>query len=60
MVYPRLYFDILLSSQVQVYSPYDNEVLKTFTQFKETAYCGRFRYDGKLLVTGGEEGIVQV
>jgi U3 small nucleolar RNA-associated protein 15 len=43
-----------------MYSPYDNELLRIFTSFKETAYCGRFRNDGKLIVAGGEEGIIQV
>jgi hypothetical protein len=34
-------------------------VEKTLTKFQKTAYGGRFRRDGKLLVAGGEEGIVR-
>ena len=33
---------------------------RTITRFKDTAYCGTFRSDGKLVAAGGENGIVQI
>ncbi|CAI5476448.1 unnamed protein product, partial [Closterium sp. Yama58-4] len=45
---------------VTVYSGVTREPLKTFSRFKGLAYSGRFRADGKLLVAGGDRGIVQV
>jgi U3 small nucleolar RNA-associated protein 15 len=35
-------------------------VIKTITRFKETARGAEIRKDGKLIVAGGDEGIVQV
>lgn len=34
--------------------------MKTFTRFKETAYSGRFRSDGQLLVAGCEDSVVRL
>lgn len=34
--------------------------MKTFTRFKDTAYCGRFRSDGQLLVAGCEDSVVRL
>ncbi|CAI5971751.1 unnamed protein product, partial [Closterium sp. NIES-64] len=48
------------STRVTVYSGVTREPLKTFSRFKGLAYSGRFRADGKLLVAGGDRGIVQV
>ncbi|GJP38760.1 hypothetical protein CLOM_g23174 [Closterium sp. NIES-68] len=48
------------STRVTVYSGLTREPLKTFSRFKGLAYSGRFRADGKLLVAGGDRGIVQV
>jgi len=50
---------LLLKLQVQIYSPHTNTVKKTFSRFKDLAYSGTFRDDGKLLLAGGENGIVQ-
>ena len=33
---------------------------RTITRFKDTAYCGTFRADGKLVAAGGENGLVQI
>lgn len=33
---------------------------RTITRFKDTAYCGTWRHDGKLVAAGGENGIVQI
>jgi U3 small nucleolar RNA-associated protein 15 len=35
-------------------------VRRTIGRFKDKAYGGTFRSDGKLLAAGGEDGIVQV
>lgn len=41
---------------------YDERLQKdrTISRFKDTAYCGTLRGDGKLVAAGGESGIVQV
>lgn len=48
------------STRVTVYDAASRSVRRTFSRFKDKAYSGSFRKDGKLLVAGGEEGIVQV
>ena len=46
--------------QVIIYDAVTRQVRRQFTRFKDKAYCGTFRSDSKLLVAGGEDGIVQV
>eukprot|EP00891_Asterochloris_glomerata_P002672 jgi/Astpho2/2672/fgenesh1_pm.00049_%23_14_t len=48
------------STRVLVYDKSTAQVKRQFTRFKDKAYSGTFRGDGKLLVAGGEDGIVQV
>ena len=48
------------SLQVIIYDAVTRQVRRQFTRFKDKAYCGTFRSDNKLLVAGGEDGIVQV
>ena len=43
-----------------VYAPKTGKVVKTISRFKDTARSGEFRKDGKLIVAGGEDGLVQV
>jgi U3 small nucleolar RNA-associated protein 15 len=43
-----------------VYAPKTGKVVKTISRFKDTARGAEFRKDGKLVVAGGDEGIVQV
>jgi U3 small nucleolar RNA-associated protein 15 len=43
-----------------VYDGLTRQVRRTFSRFKDVAYSGCFRQDGKLLVAGGQNGIVQV
>jgi U3 small nucleolar RNA-associated protein 15 len=43
-----------------VYAPRTGKVIKTITRFKDTARGAEIRKDGKLIVAGGDEGIVQV
>ena len=45
---------------MQVYSAATNQVRKTISRFREVAYSGCFRHDGKLLAAGSEEGVVKV
>ena len=46
--------------QVIVYDARTQKVRRTYARFKDKAYSGTFRQDGKLLLAGGEDGIVQV
>ncbi len=46
--------------QVVVYNGHTRQVGRTFSRFKDTAYSGCFRSDGRLLVAGGQDGVVQV
>ena len=48
------------SSKVQIYNGNTNQVRRSFSRFKETAYSARFRHDGQLLVAGSEEGVVKL
>ncbi|CAB3984474.1 U3 small nucleolar RNA-associated 15 homolog [Paramuricea clavata] len=53
-------FAVTSANKVQIYSSTTNEVKKTLSRFKETAYSGCFRGDGKLLVAGTEDNSVKV
>jgi len=46
--------------QVQLYSSANNALHSSFTRFKQTAYGGVFRKDGKLLIAGSEDGFVRL
>ncbi|EIW69973.1 hypothetical protein TREMEDRAFT_43605 [Tremella mesenterica DSM 1558] len=48
------------SSRVMVYAPKTGKVVKTISRFKDTARSAEFRKDGKLVVAGGDDGLVQV
>ena len=54
------HFAVTCSVRVQVYSPITRSVTKVLTRFKEAAYGGSFRKDGKLLCAGGEEAAVKL
>jgi U3 small nucleolar RNA-associated protein 15 len=45
---------------VVIYAPKTGKVVKTVTRFKDVARGAEFRKDGKLMVAGGDEGLVQV
>ncbi|KJE94791.1 U3 small nucleolar RNA-associated protein 15 [Capsaspora owczarzaki ATCC 30864] len=53
-------FAVTSSTRIQIYSKKSNTVKKTLSRFKDVAYCGTFRRDGKLLVAGDESGLVQL
>lgn len=57
--YPH-HFAVTASTRVVVYDSVTRRVRRTFGRFKDKAYGGSFRADGKLLTAGGEDGVVQV
>ncbi|XP_043784342.1 U3 small nucleolar RNA-associated protein 15 homolog [Apis laboriosa] len=54
------YFAVTCSVRVQVYNPITKLVTKNLSKFKEAAYGGSFRSDGKLLCAGGEEAVIRL
>lgn len=54
------YFAVTASAKVQVYNPITKLVCKNLSKFREAAYGGTFRNDGKLLVAGGEDPEVKL
>ncbi|KAK2588454.1 hypothetical protein KPH14_004443 [Odynerus spinipes] len=54
------YFAVTCSVRVQIYNPITKLVTKNFSRFKEAAYGGSFRKDGKLLCVGGEESVIRL
>ncbi|XP_029019692.1 U3 small nucleolar RNA-associated protein 15 homolog [Betta splendens] len=53
-------FAVTAFTRIHIYSQLSQEPVKTFTRFKDTAYCGRFRSDGQLLVAGCEDSVVRL
>ncbi|KAJ3416503.1 snoRNA-binding rRNA-processing protein [Chytridiales sp. JEL 0842] len=53
-------FAVTSSTRVQIYSPATHAVRKTISRFKDVAYSGNIRNDGKLLVAGDAAGVVQI
>ncbi|KAJ3179051.1 snoRNA-binding rRNA-processing protein [Gaertneriomyces sp. JEL0708] len=53
-------FAVTSSTRVQVYSTRSHTIKKTISRFKDTAYSGTIRGDGKLLVAGDASGLVQL
>ncbi|KYM93436.1 PREDICTED: U3 small nucleolar RNA-associated protein 15 homolog [Cyphomyrmex costatus] len=54
------YFATTCSVRVQLYNPITKLATKTYSKFKEAAYGGCFRRDGKLLCVGGEEAVIKL
>jgi U3 small nucleolar RNA-associated protein 15 len=48
------------TTRVIVYAPKTGKPVKTVTRFKDVARCGEFRKDGKLMVAGSDDGLVQI
>lgn len=46
--------------QVQIYSGEDSQLLGTVSRFKDVAYSGSYRRDGKLLVAGTEDKLIKL
>ncbi|ORX62440.1 WD40 repeat-like protein [Hesseltinella vesiculosa] len=53
-------FVVTSSTRVQVYSAKTHQPKKTISRFKDLAYSGSFRHDGKLIVAGDATGLVQI
>ncbi|KAJ3196035.1 snoRNA-binding rRNA-processing protein [Irineochytrium annulatum] len=53
-------FAVTSSTRVQVYSSSTHSIKKTISRFKDVAYSGNIRSDGKLLVAGDQTGLVQI
>ncbi|KAH0628032.1 hypothetical protein JD844_008695 [Phrynosoma platyrhinos] len=57
---PPYNYAVTASSRIHIYGRYSQEPVKTFSRFKDVAYCATYRDDGKLLAAGSEEGIVRL
>ncbi|XP_073706862.1 U3 small nucleolar RNA-associated protein 15 homolog [Garra rufa] len=53
-------YAVTASTKVHIYGPHSQEPIQSFTRFRDTAYGGTFRGDGKLLVAGSEEGLIRL
>ncbi|NXA31987.1 UTP15 protein, partial [Eudromia elegans] len=53
-------YAVTASSRIHIYGRYSQEPIKTFSRFKDAAYCATYRDDGKLLVAGSEEGSIRL
>ncbi|KAG8456478.1 hypothetical protein GDO86_002311 [Hymenochirus boettgeri] len=53
-------YAVTSSTRIHIYGQYSQEPIKTFSRFKDTAYCGTYRGDGRLLAAGCEDSIVQL
>lgn len=47
-------------TRLHVFDGTSSAVKRQFARFKDKAYSGRFRLDGRLMVAGGEDAVVQV
>ncbi|XP_020645944.3 U3 small nucleolar RNA-associated protein 15 homolog [Pogona vitticeps] len=57
---PPYNYAVTASSRIHIYGRYSQEPIKTFSRFKDVAYCATYRDDGKLLVAGSEDGSVRL
>ncbi|KAG8598544.1 hypothetical protein GDO81_002651 [Engystomops pustulosus] len=48
------------STRLHLYNKYSPEPIKTFSRFKDTAYCGTYRGDGRLIAAGCEDSVVKM
>ncbi|KAF9102314.1 snoRNA-binding rRNA-processing protein [Mortierella sp. GBA35] len=53
-------FAVTASTRVQIYSSKTHQVKKTISRFKDVAYSGTIRADGKLVVAGDATGLIQI
>ncbi|BFY97652.1 hypothetical protein BsWGS_00692 [Bradybaena similaris] len=53
-------FAVTNSMRVQIYSGEDSQLLGTVSRFKDVAYSGSYRRDGKLLVAGTEDKLIKL
>ncbi|XP_076218422.1 U3 small nucleolar RNA-associated protein 15 homolog [Aptenodytes patagonicus] len=57
---PPYNYAVTASSRIHIYGRYSQEPIKTFSRFKDAAYCATHRDDGNLLVAGSEEGSIRL
>ncbi|KAG8130979.1 hypothetical protein E2320_017576 [Naja naja] len=57
---PPYNYAVTASSRIHIYGRYSQEPIKTFSRFKDVAYCATYREDGQLFVAGSEEGSVRI
>ena len=48
------------STRVQIYNSETREVEKTISKFRDLVHCVNYREDGKLIITGSEDGAMKV
>ncbi|KAK3791180.1 hypothetical protein RRG08_025034 [Elysia crispata] len=53
-------FAVTNSMRVQIYAAENNQVIGTVSRFKDVAYSGSYRRDGKLLVAGTEDKLIKL
>ncbi|XP_063819939.1 U3 small nucleolar RNA-associated protein 15 homolog [Pseudophryne corroboree] len=53
-------YAVTASTRIHIYGQYSQEPIKTFSRFKDAAYCGTYRGDGRLLAAGCEDSVVQL
>ncbi|XP_014217187.1 U3 small nucleolar RNA-associated protein 15 homolog [Copidosoma floridanum] len=53
-------FAVTCSCRVQIYNSITKLATKNLNRFKEVAYGGTFRRDGRLLCTGGSEALIKL
>ncbi|KAF9921035.1 snoRNA-binding rRNA-processing protein [Linnemannia zychae] len=53
-------FAVTASTRVQIYSSKTHQVKKTISRFKDVAYSGTIRNDGRLVVAGDATGLIQI
>jgi len=53
-------FAVTAGLRIQIFDSHSLKPKRVLSKFKGPAYSGRFRSDGRILVAGGEEGVIQV
>ncbi|KAG0265290.1 snoRNA-binding rRNA-processing protein [Actinomortierella ambigua] len=53
-------FAVTASARVQIYSSKTHQPKKTISRFKDIAYSGNIRSDGRLVVAGDATGMIQI
>lgn len=53
-------FAVTASTRIQIYSSKTHQVKKTISRFKDVAYSGTIRADGRLVVAGDATGLIQL
>ncbi|NXC27891.1 UTP15 protein, partial [Campylorhamphus procurvoides] len=57
---PPYNYAVTASSRIHIYGRYSQEPIKTFSRFRDAAYCATYRDDGRLLAAGSEDSSIQL